>query len=1148
MFKKVILLVLGLVLLLSANVFAQNMFSNADFSNGVNGWSTVGYPFYAIVRAPNYAAENTITTVSDRDYFAEIYQVITPFTAGDPVYMTAEIKTQLDPGSSASGGIIVEFLNASNNVLNTITTSVVGNTNWNTVYVTGTAPAGTVKIRAGAFVFAAEDDSAALNGKVSVDNLFIDNIQAPGGGLITNPGFESQISGWTTGVGSYPFIASTAQTHSGVYSAYDAVNSVSGDYWGFIYQTPTVPVGGTIYASAWGKTEISPLSSAVGGLIVQFLNSSGVLISKLESKIGGNTDWHQLYVSGTVPVGTVTIKVGGYLWAANGDSAALGGKVYIDDFAVSTTPIPPPQQPQELINSDFENGVNDWAWIYRPFVASTTAHTGIYSAKHNIGNTTGPNDYLAEIYQEIPFTAGNVAYLTGWVKTNINPARTAVGGIKVQFVDAAGTLIGAASQADRDGINDWTLLYVNAVAPTGTAKVRISAFAWADNNQGTVNGDVFIDGLAFSNTPPSSLLLNSSFESDMAGWTQDATGYPMTAVTEEHRTGAKSAKTTIQLPGGSSDFWSRIYQEFTIVPGQALYATAWAKTAINPSSTGTAGLKIEFFNGTTPTGSVTSNTVGGQAGWTYLYAFATAPAGTTKARISPFVSCPRATANLGGNVYFDDVYGSFDQLPPPAFRTALINASFDDGSGLGGWTDLYGLPTTLDSINSYSIPYSAKKTFAQIPDQDYYTTVYQDIYYNANGTPFPTARNVYLAAYIKTAINPLANASGGIALEYFDESGEAYTIDTDQVSANNDWRQLYVSGTIPAGATKVRVLGFAFAPLGETLADNGIVNFDNFNFSYNYIPEQVQTSLLNVGFENGLNDWDQLNRLAGITQAPVHGGNYSSYFDIQVDLVDPQDYYGTLSQDIAVLPGKIVEASAWVSTDIYPLTNAQAGIKLQFIDGNGQAIGPEYTNGIGGNTGWTQLSLVRTAPAQTAKVRYILFLYAEGLSAINGDRAYYDDASLLIRNAPGPGCFLAETPITLSDGSTKPIEEIKIGDMVMAYNEETKTLETNEVTTIFNHDKEDVYLLVNGTLKVTPVHRVLTKGEWKEIGTLAVGDTLTDMKGNDVLIASIEKVNEKVDIYNFEVSPLHTYIAGGFIVHNRKLNYTIAFGDGNGTR
>ena len=80
------------------------------------------------------------------------------------------------------------------------------------------------------------------------------------------------------------------------------------------------------------------------------------------------------------------------------------------------------------------------------------------------------------------------------------------------------------TKAEISGNTDWKFLYVNRLAPALTTKVRISGYAWALKNQGTINGNVYIDDMTFSDTPPSDLILNPGFENAMSGWTQDATG------------------------------------------------------------------------------------------------------------------------------------------------------------------------------------------------------------------------------------------------------------------------------------------------------------------------------------------------------------------------------------------------------------------------------------------------------------------------------------------------------------------------------------------------------------------------------------------------------------------------------------------------
>ena len=65
------------------------------------------------------------------------------------------------------------------------------------------------------------------------------------------------------------------------------------------------------------------------------------------------------------------------------------------------------------------------------------------------------------------------------------------------------------------------------------------------------------------------------------------------------------------------------------------------------------------------------------------------------------------------------------------------------------------------------------------------------------------------------------------------------------------------------------------------------------------------------------------------------------------------------------------------------------------------------------------------------------------------------------------------------------------------------------------------------------LHPFLSKGKWIQAGDLKAGDTLTDTNGRDVLVKDITIVQEIVDVYNIEVNPYHTYMANGYVVHNK---------------
>ncbi len=152
----------------------------------------------------------------------------------------------------------------------------------------------------------------------------------------------------------------------------------------------------------------------------------------------------------------------------------------------------------------------------------------------------------------------------------------------------------------------------------------------------------------------------------------------------------------------------------------------------------------------------------------------------------------------------------------------------------------------------------------------------------------------------------------------------------------------------------------------------------------------------------------------------------------------------------------------------------------------------------------------------------------------NGNGTFTDISDVLGANIPGgSGCFLAGTPVLIPDGTTRPIEKFKVGDKVLAFDAEGKTFKEDTVKQFFEHDA-DLYLIVNGHLKVTPNHPVYSDGKWVQIGSLKVGDSLLDSEGKPLTIASIQEIQEKVKVYNLEINPYHTYIAGGVVVHNLK--------------
>lgn len=136
-------------------------------------------------------------------------------------------------------------------------------------------------------------------------------------------------------------------------------------------------------------------------------------------------------------------------------------------------------------------------------------------------------------------------------------------------------------------------------------------------------------------------------------------------------------------------------------------------------------------------------------------------------------------------------------------------------------------------------------------------------------------------------------------------------------------------------------------------------------------------------------------------------------------------------------------------------------------------------------------------------------------------------------------CFIDCNPCTCLAGGTniltamgeKYIEELKVGDSVMSYNEKTGRKEVSRILETFVHDAEE-YLVINGRLKITSEHPVFVNGEWKKAGEIEAGDRLKSVDG-EIIVLTKKIVRENLKVYNLEVGGNHNYFAEGVLVHNK---------------
>ncbi len=136
------------------------------------------------------------------------------------------------------------------------------------------------------------------------------------------------------------------------------------------------------------------------------------------------------------------------------------------------------------------------------------------------------------------------------------------------------------------------------------------------------------------------------------------------------------------------------------------------------------------------------------------------------------------------------------------------------------------------------------------------------------------------------------------------------------------------------------------------------------------------------------------------------------------------------------------------------------------------------------------------------------------------------------------GCFVAGTKITMSDGSEKPIEDVHLGDKVLAFDADTGETDACEVISRFSHVRHSIWVLNDRTF-CTPIHRFWAKfgangwGFWP-LEEIPIGAWLMDAAGNEIAAETIQDTGRLQTVHNIEVERLHTYIADGYRVHNEK--------------
>lgn len=254
-------------------------------------------------------------------------------------------------------------------------------------------------------------------------------------------------------------------------------------------------------------------------------------------------------------------------------------------------------------------------------------------------------------------------------------------------------------------------------------------------------------------------------------------------------------------------------------------------------------------------------------------------------------------------------------------------------------------------------------------------------------------------------------------------------------------------------------------------------------------------------------------------------------------------------------------------TSGYDICSAETSPPEKFINGQLESGAIMYNtlneNGTlsGPFIGFNRYYLINDFSSSSNYSSYIIQIQNDG--SVSSIQDYTELCQFDPINATSTCCFVKGTKITMFDYTTKNIEDVKVGDIVITYNEETKLQEPGEVTNIASPVKNNIveYKLSNEVIiKSTTCHpywvigkswssfdKELTKKLYNfDVEKIEENDILLTIDNEEVIVDKItELITKEVNTYNLEIFGNHTYYANGILVHNKAAEPTKFDSNGN---
>ncbi|MEU2906384.1 RICIN domain-containing protein [Streptomyces globisporus] len=236
--------------------------------------------------------------------------------------------------------------------------------------------------------------------------------------------------------------------------------------------------------------------------------------------------------------------------------------------------------------------------------------------------------------------------------------------------------------------------------------------------------------------------------------------------------------------------------------------------------------------------------------------------------------------------------------------------------------------------------------------------------------------------------------------------------------------------------------------------------------------------------------------------------NYFSKLDLIQQTVVYRILKTVLIQDFVDCWHGSVSGCAWAASNFVP------GKAFAKIAEAINALDAALKTGIGIADAYKALKILDVDPATLAKISQQVNIVEDALTSCRVNS------------------FPAETRVLMADGTRRPIDSVRQGDLVLATDAETGVHAIQPVTDTYRHDARrlvDVSFADGYRLTSTAGHRVfVAERGWTVVADLRVGDRL---RGPDGTARAVRALNDRSDlaprtVYDITVDGTHTFYVG----------------------